>query len=93
MGYVRAAVPTCARVPLVRLAEGRRIREALDVNADAFAILLACSVFVLGVALGLYLATTRFDPIAKGAPVSARRMRRLWVVDPLLDEPVRKVDP
>lgn len=53
--------------------------------SDAFAILLGCTGFVLGVGVGLFLATTRHDPIQKGKPVTERRMRRLWVIDPLLE--------
>lgn len=54
-------------------------------TGDAFAVLLACGAFVLGVGMGLFLATTRYQPLAKGKPVSERRMRSMWVIDPLLD--------
>lgn len=54
-------------------------------SADAFAILLACAAFIVGLGMGLFLATTRYQPIVKGKPVSERRMRSLWVIDPLLE--------
>ena len=54
-------------------------------DPEAFGILVACAFFVAGVAIGLYCATNRYEPVQKGRPVSERRMRRLWVIDPLLE--------
>jgi uncharacterized protein YneF (UPF0154 family) len=54
-------------------------------DAEAFAILLGITLFITGVAMGLYLATSRYEPIQKGRPVSERRLRQLLIIDPLLD--------
>ena len=58
--------------------------------SDAFGIMLACAAFVLGVALGMYLATTRYEPVQKGKPVSDRRFAKLDVIDPILNKTERQ---
>ena len=53
--------------------------------SDSFGILVGCAGFVIGVGVGMFLATTRHTPLPKGKRVSDRRYSKLWVVDPLID--------
>jgi len=53
--------------------------------SDSFGILVGVAGFVIGVGMGMSLATTRHTPLPKGKPVTDNRMRKLWVIDPLLE--------
>ena len=56
-------------------------------SPDAFAVLLSCAAFVLGLGVGLFLGVSRPTPQPKGKPVSDRRLSRLHVVE---REPVER---
>lgn len=54
-------------------------------TGDAFCVMLFAVAFVVGLAFGLYIAEQRNVAARKGKPVSDTRMRKLWVIDPLLE--------